>query len=72
MKKKTYPRPWNVYVGKLRPKPLDKSIVEVIDRDGNWVLPWQAFDHLDSLAAKKRLAKIIVAGVNGTPEEMPR
>lgn len=59
-----YRLPWKVWSGHLRPNPFNKTIVEVLDADNNVILPWGAFDHLDSIAAKKRLARVIVEGVN--------
>lgn len=67
----TYRFPWKVYVTKLRPPPFDMTIVEIADADGRTVLPWGAFNHIETLAGRKRLAKMIVDGINKAKEITP-
>jgi hypothetical protein len=58
-----FKRPWYVYSDKLRPS--FRRIVEIVDDNGDVVLPWPGFDatclpHKSQL----RLAQMIVDAVN--------
>ena len=61
---KKHPAPWSVYRGKLRPS-FPKPIIEIIDRNGDVVLPWPAFDATgQTVPMQRKLAKQIVDAVN--------
>lgn len=64
MKQSKFPTPWRVHTGKLRPQ-FATRIVEILDRDGNVVLPWNGFDAMSLTYPKQReLATRIVQAVN--------
>lgn len=59
-----HPKPWRAWSGPLRPG-MSGTIVEVIDADGETVIPWSGFDHLKKTPAIA-LARRIAQGVNNS------
>lgn len=65
------PIPWRVYEGKLRPQ-YSTRIIEIVDADGEPVIPWRGFDASDrSFAERRRIAHLIVTLVNDALRPTP-
>lgn len=58
-----HPLPWKLELCHFRME-NSQTLVEVHDADGKVVLPWTAFDHLDTFYKKRMLAARIVNAIN--------